>query len=84
MTTLPTTTASVTAEWLTNALRSGGTIDATTTVATVEAKTIGDDLVGVYDRYHYSSIYSRKILRSRSPAAPSSKLPAASMTAPCA
>jgi transcriptional regulator with XRE-family HTH domain len=33
-------------------------------VATVEAKTIGDDLVGVYDRYHYSSIYSRKILRS--------------------
>lgn len=33
-------------------------------VATVEAKTVGDDLVGVYDRYHYSSIYARKILRS--------------------
>ena len=41
MTSLPTTTASVTAEWLTNALRSGGTIDATTTVATVEAKNMG-------------------------------------------
>jgi len=33
-------------------------------VATVEAKTVGDDIVGVYDRYHYSSIYSRRILRS--------------------
>jgi hypothetical protein len=41
MTSLPTTTASVTAEWLTNALRSGGTIDAQTTVATVEAKNMG-------------------------------------------
>lgn len=33
-------------------------------VATVESKAVGDDIVGVYDRYHYSSIYARKILRS--------------------
>jgi hypothetical protein len=33
-------------------------------VAIGESKTVGDDIVGVYDRYHYSSIYARKILRS--------------------
>jgi transcriptional regulator with XRE-family HTH domain len=33
-------------------------------VATVESKMVGDGIVGVYDRYHYSSIYARKILRS--------------------
>jgi transcriptional regulator with XRE-family HTH domain len=33
-------------------------------VATVESNKVGDDIVGVYDRYHYSSIYARRILRS--------------------
>ena len=41
MTSLPTTTAAVTAEWLTSALRSGGTINEATSVATVEAQNMG-------------------------------------------
>lgn len=32
--------------------------------ATVETKAVEGELVGVYDRYHYSSIYTRRILRS--------------------
>lgn len=31
---------------------------------TLSSRTDGEDLVGVYDRYHYSSIYARRILRS--------------------
>jgi len=41
MTTLPTSTASVTAEWLTTTLRSSGAITAATSVATVEAQNMG-------------------------------------------
>ncbi|MBJ7363256.1 MAG: hypothetical protein JHD36_10990, partial [Ilumatobacteraceae bacterium] len=41
MTTLPTSTAAVTAEWLTTTLRSSGAITAATSVATVEAQNMG-------------------------------------------
>lgn len=41
MTTLPTSTASVTAKWLTTTLRSSGAITAATSVATVEAQNMG-------------------------------------------